>query len=301
MSISITIASLRMRSPVILSSGVLGSRYGTINRVIKNTLVGAVVTKTFTKEPREGYLTPIVAYTEAGLVNAVGLANPGIDNLKEILLNIVKEVPVIVSIASSTPREFAEMSIKAEEAGADAVELNLSCPHVKGHGLEVGQDPKYVREIVENVKSVLKIPVFAKLGLNDKVIESAKEAEKAGVDAITAINSVRAMVIDIYAKKPVLSNKYGGLSGPAIHPIAVRVVYDLYKNIEVPIIGVGGITKWEDAVELILAGASAIAVASAIALKGISVINEIVEGIVSYLRSEGYSSLEEIIGLAHKN
>ncbi len=301
MDISITIAGLSLRTPVILASGVLGSRYGTINRVIKDTFVGAIVTKTFTKEPREGYLTPIVAYTEAGLVNAVGLANPGIDNLKEILSNVIKEVPVIVSIASSTPKEFTEMSVKAEEAGADAVELNLSCPHVKGHGLEIGQDPKYVKEIVESAKSVLKIPVFAKLGFNDKVVEVAKEAEKAGVDAIVAINSVKAMVIDIYAKKPVLSNKYGGLSGPAIHPIAVRIVYDLYENVEVPIVGVGGITKWEDAIELILAGASSVAIASAIAIKGINVINEVVNGIISYLESEGYRSLKEIIGLAHKN
>lgn len=301
-NLKVSISKLKLKTPILLASGVLGSSYSTINRVIREVRVGAIVTKSFTWKPKVGYKTPIVAYTKVGIVNAVGLTNPGYRALKEILGNIVKnDVPIVVSIAASTPKECVEIASFAEENGADAVELNLSCPHVKGHGLEIGQDPEYVSKMVHEVKSVLKIPVIVKLGLTDRIVDSALKAEKAGADAISAINSIRSVVIDVYARKPVLSNTYGGLSGPAIHPIAVRVVFDLYKNIEIPIIGIGGIVDWVDAVEFFLAGASAVAVASAIAVKGLKVIDEIIKGIEEYMIKEGFREISELVGLAHRN
>ncbi|RLG76210.1 MAG: dihydroorotate dehydrogenase [Thermoprotei archaeon] len=301
-NLKVSISKLKLKTPIILASGVLGSSYSTINRVIRETRIGAIVTKSFTWEPRVGYNTPIVAYTKAGIVNAVGLTNPGYRALKEILSNIVKnDAPIVVSIAASTPKEYAEIASFAEENGADAVELNLSCPHVKGHGLEIGQDPEYVGKIVHEVRSVLKIPVIVKLGLTDRIVDSALKAEKAGADAVSAINSIRSVVIDVYARKPILSNIYGGLSGPAIHPIAVRVVFDLYKNIEIPIIGIGGVTDWVDAVEFFLAGASAVAIASVIAVKGLKVIDEIIKGIEEYMDKEGFQKISELVGLAHGN
>lgn len=295
------VSSLKLRNPIVLASGILGSKISLINRVIRESDVGAITTKSFTKEPRVGYDTPIIAYVKAGIINAVGLTNPGYRKLQEILGNLKnKEVPIIVSIAASTPKEFMEISCFAEEHGANAVELNLSCPHVKGHGLEISQDPKYAGEIVETVKSTLKIPVIAKLGLTDKILETAVKIQDKGADAIAALNTVKAMTIDVYAKKPVLSNVFGGLSGPAIHPIAVRVVYELYRRLTIPIIGVGGVIEWDDAVEFILAGASAVGVGSAIATRGIIVLKEIYEGIKRYMEDEGFKSLTEMIGYVHK-
>ncbi|RLE89147.1 MAG: dihydroorotate dehydrogenase, partial [Thermoprotei archaeon] len=193
-----------------------------------------------------------------------------------------------------------ELAQLAEEHGANAVELNLSCPHVAKRGLEIGQDPQYVSKIVNSVKSTLNIPVLVKIGLSDRLVEIAEVIEKSGADAISAINTIRAIVIDVYAKRPVLSNIYGGLSGPAIHPIAVRVVYDLYKTVSIPIVGIGGVMDWKDAIELILAGATAIGVGSAIVLKDIGVFREILRGMEEYLKEEGIKSIREIIGYAHK-
>ena len=299
--LTVEVASIKFSNPLLLASGILGNTAGLILRLFREGNVGGVITKSFTKEPREGYATPVIAYTKSGLVNAMGLPNPGIEGMVELLRSLRGlDRPVIVSIAGSDERDFCELAQLAEEHGASAVELNLSCPHVAKRGLEIGQDPQYVSKIVNSVKSTLNIPVLVKIGLSDRLVEIAKAIEKSGADAISAINTIRAVVIDVYAKRPVLSNVYGGLSGPAIHPIAVRVVYDLYRTVSIPIIGIGGVMDWKDAIELILAGATAIGVGTAIALKGIEVFREILRGIEGYLKEEGFKSIREVIGYAHK-
>lgn len=295
-----SVGNLRLRNPLVLASGILGSEGSLLARAAEEGF-GALTTKSFTLEPREGYKTPITVFTVAGLVNAVGLANPGYKILPDILTVAKKGgVPVIVSVAASNPDEFLIISSYAEECGADAVELNLSCPHVNGHGLEIGQDPGYTGEIVKTVSGSVDIPVFIKVGLSDRVLETVSSALDSGADAVVAINTVRAMVIDVYARQPILSNKYGGLSGPAIHPIATRVIYDIYREFSPPIIGVGGVSSWMDAVEFLLAGASAVGIGTAVAFKGLSIAREILDGIEEYLVSEGFSSIEDIVGYIHK-
>ncbi|MHA1616979.1 MAG: dihydroorotate dehydrogenase [Candidatus Njordarchaeales archaeon] len=297
--LSVRIGKLQLRNPTMLASGILGDKASLLERAYRAG-AGAVVTKSFTREPREGYATPIIVGVPCGFINAVGLANPGKDGLKSVLEKIRGKFPVIVSIAGATVEEFVELAVIAEDYGADGLELNMSCPHAERRGLEIGSDPSIVGKIVEDVKQSVKIPIFVKLGLSDNIFESCKQAEEAGADALVLINTIRAMKIDIWIRKPVLSHKYGGLSGQAIHPIAVFTVYRAYEIVDIPVIGVGGVTNWEDAVEFLLAGASAVQIGSSLALKGYNIFSEIVNGIRHYLEKIGFSSVRDIIGLAHE-
>ncbi|RLE50334.1 MAG: dihydroorotate dehydrogenase [Candidatus Methanomethylicota archaeon] len=291
-----------MENPTMLASGILGSSGSMIRRVVEEGGAGAAVTKSLTIAPREGYSTPCLIAVKEGFINAMGLPNPGYKNfLDHELPEALKcGAPIIVSIAGSSSSEFREIAAYAEKRGAHAVELNLSCPHVAKMGLDIGADPEAVYDVVKEVKSFLKIPVYVKLGLSDKIVEAACKAEKAGADAIVAINTVKAMAIDIYSKKPILSAKYGGLSGPAVHHIAVRCIYDIYEAVSVPLIGVGGVEDWKTAVELILAGASAVQIGSAIAVKGLKIFKEVCLGLKEYLKLNGFSSVKDIVGLSHK-
>lgn len=302
-SLAVKISKLTFRNPLILASGVLGHSSEIIKRIVFEGEVGGITFKTITLNPRKGYKNPVIAQVKAGLVNAMGLPNPGlyntIEEIEYIKSFLPKDTPLIVSFATSDPKEAELIVENLETGGADAVEFNISCPHDKKVGLTVSQDLDLVRSIVKNIKSILKIPLFVKVGLQDNIIELAKLLEDCGADCIVAINTIKAVVIDIYAKKPVLSNIYGGLSGTAIHPIAVRVIYDLYKNIDIPIIGVGGVADWVDAIEMFLAGSVGVEIGTAIYLKGISIFKEIIKGIVSYLEEEGYNDINEIIGMAH--
>jgi len=189
---------------------------------------------------------------------------------------------------------------KMQDYGAAAVELNLSCPHAKGLGMEIGVDPAAVRRIVREVKQTVKIPVLAKLTPNThRLTEVGKAVEEAGGDGIVAINTLRAMVISVEAKRPILSNKVGGLSGPAVRSIGVRCVYELYEAVEIPIIGVGGVESWRDAAEYMMAGATAVQIGSAIGRKGLSVFKVIVQGLQEYLEREGLENIGDIVGVAH--
>jgi len=177
----------------------------------------------------------------------------------------------------------------------------VSCPHIKKAGAEIGCDPLLLTEIVKEVKKRVNIPVIVKLTPNvANIDEIAKAAEKAGADAITAINTVKAMNIEIETGRPLLANKFGGLSGPAIKPIAVRCVYDVYRSVDVPIIGCGGISSWQDAVEFMLAGASAVQIGTAVAFKGVGVFSSVAKGIEAYLKRKGFKNVKELVGLAHK-
>ena len=295
------VAGLRLRNPTMLASGILGTTSDILRRAAQSG-AGAVVTKSVGPKPREGYPNPTVVEVGCGLLNAVGLPNPGIQAFAEEIRDLGDlEVPLIVSVYGFSPEEYAEVAEAAVEAGADAVELNLSCPHVKGAGADVGSRPELVSEIVEKVKGVVDKPVFAKLTPNvSDIVGLAEAAVEAGADALTAINTLRAMVIDVETARPILSNKIGGLSGPAIKPVAVRCVYELHRELDVPIIGCGGVTSWRDAVEFMLAGASAVQVGTAVALKGLNIFRLITEGVKSYLERKGYGSVREIVGLSHR-
>jgi dihydroorotate dehydrogenase (NAD+) catalytic subunit len=294
------LAGLNLANPTMLASGILGLSAESLGNIVMAG-AGAIVTKSVGLKPRNGYANPTVVQTSCGLINAMGLPNSGISEfVKEIREAKRFGVPVIVSVYGFSAEEYATAAKIAVGAGADAVELNVSCPHVEETGLEIGQNPKILAEVVRKVKASMEKPVFVKLSPNvTDVAETAEVAAKAGADALTAINTVKAMVIDTETTVPILSNKTGGLSGPAIKPVAVRCVYEIYERVKVPIIGCGGITNWRDAVEFLLAGATAIQIGTAIALKGQNVFKRITRGINAYLGRKGFKSVNEIVGLSH--
>jgi dihydroorotate dehydrogenase (NAD+) catalytic subunit len=302
-SLSVRVAGLELRNPTALASGILGYSAESLQRVAEAG-AGAVVTKSVGVEPRPGYPNPTVVQANAGLINAMGLPNPGIDEYTEEITyaKSILKVPLIVSVYGYTAKEYATVAAKAAEAGADAIELNVSCPHVKQTGAEIGQNPKILTEVVAKVKAATPTPIIVKLSPNvADIAEIAKTAVKAGADALTAINTVKAMAIDAETQMPVLNNIKGGLSGPAIKPIALRCVYDIFEaQLNAPIIGCGGITTWQDAVEFLLAGASAIQIGTAIALQEPSVFQTINRGVAAYLKKKGYGSVKEIVGLSHQ-
>lgn len=274
---------------------------GSMKRIF-NCGAGAIVTKSIGLNAREGYPNPTVIELEHGILNAMGLPNPGIDNYKDEILKLKKfNIPVIASIFGSDYKEFVKLSEKMQNFGVDALELNMSCPHAKGYGLEIGCDPDLVKEITFNVKNSTEIPIFVKISPNlSNITEIAKSAEKGNADGIVAINTVKAMKIDLDLKMPVLSNKVGGYSGKAIKPIGIRCVYEISKNVDIPIIGVGGITNGEDAIEYLMAGASAIEVGSAIYYRGPDVFKEICDEIKTWMKEHGYNNISKLIGVAHK-
>ncbi len=298
--LSISLAGLEIVNPTILASGILGYSSESLNRVVKGG-AGAVVTKSVGVVPRMGYSNPTVVQAEGGLINAMGLPNPGIDvYVEEIRFSkTILHVPVIVSVFGYSAEEYAAVAKKAVEAGADAVELNVSCPHVKQTGAEIGQSPKLLGEVVQMVKAAISKPLIVKLSPNvTDITVLAKEAVESGADALTAVNSVKAVAIDVETMRPVLSNVKGGLSGPAIKPLALRCVWDLAEAFNVPIIGCGGVTDWRDAVEFFLAGASAVQIGTAVA-EDTAVFQAVNKGVESYLRKKSFGSVKDIVGLAH--
>ncbi|MDK2913650.1 MAG: dihydroorotate dehydrogenase catalytic subunit [Thermococcaceae archaeon] len=295
--LSIKLIGIEFENPLILASG--------INDKVPEQWIraheegaGGVVTKSIGIEPREGYDNPTIVELPYGLINAMGLPNPGWKGFLEMVEGYKFDFPLIVSIFGGTPEEFAFLAEKLSEV-ADAFELNLSCPHAKGYGMEIGQKPENVHEVVKAVKDATDKPVIAKLTPNiDDITKLGLAAERAGADAVSAINTLKAIAIDVYARRPILSNKVGGYSGPGVKPVALRAVYDLARTLEIPVIGIGGITTWQDAVEFLLAGASALQIGTAVSLRGWKVFREIAEGIERYLEEEGFSSVREIVGLA---
>jgi dihydroorotate dehydrogenase (NAD+) catalytic subunit len=283
-----------------LASGILGISLDVFNRLYRQG-AGAVVTKSLSKEPWEGYPNPtIFSVSGGGWINAVGLSNPGASNFAK-MIEPNKDVPIIVSLVGSVPEDFELMVKEFSNCNLAGFELNLSCPHVAKVGLEVGDDPELVKKIVRTVKQSTNVPVIAKVGLGTThYLDTVGAAIDSGIDAITAINTVRAMAIDVETKRPILSNKFGGLSGTPIKPIALRCVFEISSKYNIPIIGCGGISTWEDAVEFFLAGASAIQLGSAVGDRWIDVFNEINDGILQYMKKNNFSKIEEMVGLAKK-
>ncbi|HKR74170.1 MAG TPA: dihydroorotate dehydrogenase [Candidatus Nitrosocosmicus sp.] len=298
-NIPINFAGLDLKNPVIIASGILGLSQNIFDRLSKNG-VGAIVSKSISILPRIGYRNPtVVPLDNQNWLNAVGLANPGADAFSQEILN--NKIPLFVSIVGSSTEEFRTIVQKFQNSKILGFELNLSCPHVDRMGMEIGDDPKLVREIIESIKDQSKKPLIVKVGLGKSdILQIAKIAEDAGADGITAINTLRAMKIDIDNKCPILENNIGGLSGAAIRPIGVRCVYELYRVIKIPIIGCGGIFTISDMLEYIMAGASAVQVGSFIAHNGMESIGKLITDLRYYLESEGYKRVGEIVGIAHR-
>lgn len=297
----VEIASLKLSNPTMLAAGILGISGLTLKRIV-DAGAGAVVTKSLGLKPRIGYSNPTVAQVGCGLVNAVGLPNPGVDHFGYELEEAKGiGVPLIASIYGFSPSEYATLAKKLSEMGADAFELNVSCPHAEKTGAEIGQDPRLVAEVVRQTKESVEKPVIVKLTPNiANIVELAEAAEDAGADAVTAINTVKAMVIDVETGRPVLGNRIGGLSGSAIKPIGVRCVFEIFDAVKIPIIGCGGIGGWRDAVEYIQAGASAIQIGTAVATRGLNVFREVAEGVEAFLSKRGFRNVKEAVGIAHR-
>jgi dihydroorotate dehydrogenase (NAD+) catalytic subunit len=297
--ISTKVGQIELERPTMLASGILGISLEVFARLYKDG-AGALVTKSLSKEPWDGYPNPTIVGVKSGYLNAVGLSNPGAPYFAKMIESNTT-VPIIVSLVGSLEEDFTFMIKQFENVKILGYELNLSCPHVEKVGLDVGDDPYLVKKIVKSVKSHSKVPVIAKVGLGSSdYLETVSAACESGIDGITAINTIRAMGIDVETTRPLLSNKIGGLSGSAIKPIAVRCVYEISSKFDIPIIGCGGVSDWEDAVEFILAGASAVQIGSAIGEKWTGIFSEINNGISKYMEKKGFSKINEMIGIAKK-
>jgi dihydroorotate dehydrogenase (NAD+) catalytic subunit len=290
-----------MRNPTMLAAGILGSTASSLNWAGRSG-AGAVVTKSFGLNPNKGYANPTTVEVTGGVINAIGLSNPGVENFKCELEKLNKSVPAIASLYGANPEEFSEIATRVEDY-VDALELNVSCPHAMGGcGSAIGQDPELTREIVKSVKKSVDIPVFVKLTPNvTDIVEIARSAADAGADALTMINSLGpGMRIDIETGNPILNNKFGGLSGPAVKPIAIRCIFEVYDSIDIPLIGVGGIRNYEDVIEFLYAGASCIQIGTSIMYDGMDIFGKILTGLERFMDDNGYDSINEMVGIAHK-
>ena len=298
-SLKTSIGSVELEKPGMVASGIMDETGPSMVRMFECG-AGAVVTKSVGTEPKAGHPNPCFTEVTGGYVNAMGLPNPGIDLFGEEMRVAVPKGRVVGSIYGSGPDEFAHLAGRMEDYGACAVELNLSCPHAKGYGMEVGTDPAMVGSIVKAVKSSVSIPVWAKLTPNTHILTDIGMAvQDAGGDAVVAINTLKAMVICPEMGRPLLSNRFGGLSGPAVKPVGVRAVYDLSAVLDIPVVGVGGISDWRDAAEYIMAGASAFQVGSAVGIVGPKVFSEINAGLSAFMDEYGYGSIAAMRGVAH--
>ena len=299
--LSVEILGLKLKNPFILASGILGIS-GSLLKRMAEAGAAAVTTKSTGLSSRDGFNGPVVVEVEDGLLNSLGLPNPGINEMVKELDEAKKgNVPVIFSIYGFDINEYCKAAKIASDAGVDAIELNISCPHVKEVSVEIGQDPKLVSEIVKSVKEIVDKPVIVKLSPNvSDIVSIAKNVEKSGADAVTAINTVKAMSIDIDIKKPVLSNRIGGLSGPAIKPIGLRCVYEIFEKVKIPIIGCGGVSNWSDVIEYMLAGASAVQVGTALVNEDTAIFEKMEKGIKKYMLNKDIEEVSSIVGLAHR-
>ncbi len=303
--LSIDLFGKKLKNPLFLPSGIVTDIASHKNAIDAGG--GLIVLKSITLSPRQGNPLPRVVKFAGGFLNSVGLTNPGLELGKKQIEEFIKQapVPVVVSIFATSVKEFKRMAEALAEINPFALELNLSCPNLR-HESEViiSHEGKSSYQVVKEVKKVVgKLPVIAKLSPNvGKISEIARWCQEGGVDAISAINTVApAMIIDIKKKRPTLGAKFGGMSGPAIKPIAIAKIYEIYQVVQIPILGVGGISDWRDVIEMMLAGACLVGVGSIVYLQGWGVYQKILRGLTTYLKKEKINSLKEIIGLAHKN
>lgn len=297
MNTEVKIAGVTFKNPVMTASGTFGSGMEYSDFVDLNRL-GAVVTKGVANVPWEGNPTPRVAEVYGGMLNAIGLQNPGIDVFIERDLTFLEryDTNVIVNVCGKTVEDYLEVVERLSDTSISMLEINVSCPNVKEGAIAFGQKADSLYDITSQIKKKAKQPVIMKLSPNvTDITEMAKAAEAAGADALSMINTITGMKIDIHRRKFVLANKTGGMSGPAVKPVAVRMVYQTAQAVKIPIIGMGGIGSAEDAIEFLLAGASAVAVGAMNFVNPYTTV-EVVEGIEAYMKQYGIENVTELVG-----
>lgn len=294
----VTVAGVNFQNPVMTCSGTFGSgaEYG---EFVDLSRLGAVVTKGVSRDPWEGNPTPRLAETPAGMLNAIGLQNPGVDTFTARDLPFLAKAGtrVIVNVCGHSIGEYKDVVERlSNEAAVDALEINISCPNVKQGGIAFGTDPKQAEKVTREVKAVSSKPIIMKLSPNvTSIPDMAKACEAGGADALSLINTITGMKIDVKTRRFVLANRTGGLSGPAVHPVAVRMVYEAAHAVKLPIIGMGGIETAEDAVEMMLAGATAIAVGSA-NFRHPTATTDILDGMLAYMQENNVTDIRDLIG-----
>lgn len=303
--LTVSLFGKTLKNPLFLPSGI-------INEIKDHQLacqagVGCLVLKSITEQPRQGNPIPRVLKFESGFINSVGLRNPGIQEAKIQIRDFFKNnnTPTIISLFADNINSFKRLALEIADLSPLAVELNFSCPNVSDeYGRMLSERREIVISVIKAVKEELKkTPIIAKLSPNvDNIGYLAKACEQSGADAVSAINTLAAgMVIDIKRRKPLLGAKKGGISGPAIKPLAIAKVYEIYQSVNIPILGMGGISTWQDAVEMMMAGASLVGVGSAVYVKGYQVFGEIISGLKKFMEEEKINKVSELIGLAHIN
>lgn len=296
--LTVNIAGVEFKNPVITASGTFGfGREYSEFYPLKE--IGGLSCKGITLKPRMGNPPPRIAETPSGILNAVGLQNPGVDHFIEQDLPWLKEqeTVVIANIAGNTPEEYAQMAEKLSESSVDMIEMNISCPNVKHGGVQFGTSCQSVGAITREVRAHCKKPLMVKLSPNvSDIAEIARAAESEGADALSLINTLTGMRIDINTRRPIIRNNTGGLSGPAVFPVAVRMVWQTAGAVKIPVVGMGGISSWRDAVEMMLAGASAIQVGTALFSDPYAPL-KIKEGLNRYLDDQGIASVTELAGM----
>ena len=296
MNTRVNLAGVLLKNPIMTASGTFGSGQEYSEFVDLNKL-GAVVTKGVANVPWPGNPTPRVAEVYGGMLNAIGLQNPGIDVQRDIPFLTHYDTRIIVNVCGKTASDYIEVVERLAEQPVDMLEINISCPNVKEGGIAFGQNAASVEEITKEVKKYARQPVIMKLSPNvTDITEMAKAAEAGGADVISLINTLTGMKIDVNRRKFALANRTGGMSGPAVHPIAVRMVYQAAQAVNIPIIGMGGVQSTEDALELILAGATAVSVGTANFTNPTATI-DIINGIQDYMENNGVEDINELIGV----
>jgi dihydroorotate dehydrogenase (NAD+) catalytic subunit len=300
--LSVDIAGIKFDNPVIMASGTYGFGKEYSEYIDLNAL-GGISVKGLTLKERKGNPPPRIAETPAGILNSVGLQNPGVDVFIKHDMPFLKKfkTKIIANIAGNTIEEYCEMAEILGDSEIDAIEMNVSCPNVKAGGLALGTNPKLIEEITSSVKKFCRQPLIVKLTPNVSDIKvMAQAAEAAGADCVSLINTLLGMAIDIHKRKPILANNFGGLSGPAVKPVALRMVYEAAHAVKIPVIGMGGISTGEDAIEFLLAGAAAVMVGTANFAEPTAPI-EILSGINEYMKKYNYNSIYDIIGKLELN
>ncbi|MBU1197775.1 dihydroorotate dehydrogenase [Candidatus Micrarchaeota archaeon] len=304
---SILLAKKKLANPTVLASGILGTS-AMLMQYVGKCGAGAVTTKSCNLQGRTGHPNPSVISTEHFMLNAVGLSNPGAEEERETVKELKRKtaIPVIASVFERSPAHFAEVAALISRAEPDFIELDLSCPNVeseqrmKGYG-EFASNPDLAFKVVSEVKDQCRLPVFAKLSPNcSDIAVIARACEEAGADGITAINTAKGMVIQPELRRPVLANRSGGVSGPALKPIAIKSVYDVYEAVDIPIIGTGGVTTGRDAVEMMMAGACAVGVGSAVYWNGFNVFKSITREMQGWMKKNHFTSVRQLVGAAHE-
>ena len=300
--LGVRLAGVSLRNPFLLASGVWGESGESLAGAWRAG-AGGVITKSIGSDVRPGYPNPTIeAYERWGLLNAMGLPNPGIDEYpREIEIARKAGATVIGSIFGGDAEEFARLAVRMAATGVVALELNLSCPHAEGFGTEVGSTPENVEKVVRAVTRAVSIPVIAKITPNTSDAAGlALAAERGGASAVSAINTLRALAIDVQLRRPVLAHGLGGLSGPAIKPVGLACVWQIFEKVSVPVIGVGGIATAQDALEYVMAGARAVEVGTQVTFDGIGVFGRMANDLTRLLDGLGFARLEDAVGVAHR-